>query len=146
MKHLKKFEAYSEQTDKELGMMSKLIDNGFVKSTAKILSILDDIIHLDFDLLPGHVTKKGKITRNKFKNLMITLGYMKHVLKRDGEISIEDMQHYGIDSVNLDFLEDEDVKEYLIKDEKFNKRLFDKGGSYYDLVKLLQDFRNWENN
>ena len=148
MKKLQKFdefkvnEYYNPALHQAMNISRKLYSKPGFKKFLDIMSILDDIIHLDFKNLRN--TYKNKEGYRKIADTIGELGMAAKALTgEDGSSELSlfyDIQKYGID-VNgiLDCLEDESVKRYLDSDRRGKARL----EKLQDTIDLLKRYRDW---
>jgi hypothetical protein len=156
MKHIKTFEAVNKETIKKaVGMQSSFLNSNILKVINKWGSVIDNIIHFDFKLIPYEFNNRE--TFNKITTLIIELSKIKTIIagikkiktpemeaefSNDNpvkEINFEDFEYYGIDHKIADILEDEEVLEYLMNDPKLARRL----QSMDELVQIFEDYKEW---
>jgi len=146
MKRLLLFEDYDIKKHNAHNIMRKMNDSPKTKNFLKILSLLDDVVHLDFKNIRN--TFKNKEGFRKTSDLFVELSIAFQVLKDESEDRPEfaifyDIQKYQIDvDLILDYLEDENVKAYLSSDIRGQRRLTKK---FADVIEFLKKYQNWKN-
>jgi len=150
MKRLQKFddfsinEYYDPNKHKALNLSREIFKKPGVKKFLHIMSILDDIVHLDFKNIRN--TYKNKEGYQKISDAIAELGLAVKALDgEDGSTELTlfyDIQKYGIDVDGiLDCLEDESVKKYLEGDKRGKAKL----DQFQNTIDLLKRYRDWNN-
>lgn len=138
MRKIKLFEEYDRNLHKTIKLGKKFQDSNFGKKFNRIGSFIDDVIHLDFDVLIYRF--KNKSTYNKLRKIINELSILKLIMtKTNGDVDFEDLYKYGIDDKVLLYINDEDVKEYLMKDTKLFNRIY-----LNEYLDLFTDYSEWK--
>lgn len=138
MRKIKLFEEYDRNLHKTIKLGKKFQDSNFGKKFNRIGSFIDDVIHLDFDVLIHSF--KNKSAYNKLEKIINELSVLKLIMtKTNGDVDFEDLYKYGIDDKVLLYINDEDVKEYLLKDTKLFNRIY-----LNEYLDLFTDYSEWK--
>ena len=129
----------------------KLFKKKGYKKFVKVLSLIGDLVHLDFRSIKNVIKNKEGV--DKGVKLATEIGLLLQVLKNedipwyDYDPNLEpelfdDIEQYGIDvNLILNTLEDPIFKTYLENDKRFKKGL---EGKYKGIIELLKRFRDWK--
>jgi hypothetical protein len=143
MKYLKLYEDYDPNIHRAINMTKKSMSSNTSKKILHIISVIDDIIHLDFKNIKNSF--KNKEGFRKTANLMMELGFVVKALEADKDRSelglFYDLNNYEIDvDLILDYLKDENVIDYLKNDKRASTRM----NKYNDAIKFLKKFKEWK--
>ena len=122
-------------------MTRKFSKSKFFHITGKILSIIDDLIHLN--LGAAIHSFKNETGFNKLKLLFSELGLLKKLYLDDDTLTYQDLKDYEFDPNLIDILDDPDVIEYMNHDNRVKKSL-DKIKNLIDFLKDYQIEARWE--
>ena len=144
MKHIKLFEEYDSNIHKGINATRKLFKNKTVNKILDIISIIDDIIHLDFKNIKN--TFKNREGYEKASELAAELGLTLMAMgKEDDRTEIDlfyDIRKYGLNvDMMINYLDDEEVIKYLDNDRRYKKRL----DEYSEAINFLRKYKEWEN-
>jgi len=149
MKYVKLFEEYDRKLDLAIKKSKDIMGTKAAKRVIKIVSIIDDLVHLDFKNIKNSF--KNKEGFQKTSDLLIELGYVVNALKPVGGVAGENeleaslllfytLKNYNIDiDMILNYLENEDVINYLKSDKRASKRV----DKFEDAINFLKKYKNW---
>lgn len=141
MKHLRTFEKFDINLKKVVDINRSIMKNKSVTKLLKGITLLDDLIHLEFKNIGNLLHNKSGY--KKIYDLSSELGVMKMILNnsKDEEVTYQDMIKYGVDENVILYLNDEDVKEYLKYDKRETKILDEEMKSIIDYFKGFADWK-----
>jgi len=136
-------EEYDPKKHDAFNIVRNLHSSSGTKKFLHIMSLLDDLVHLDFKNIRN--TYKNRAGYDKVSDMVGELTLAMQVLKEEGDRAefalFYDMQRYEIDVDKiLDTLEDEGVKKYLDSDVRGRKRIVEDNA---ELIALLKRYRKW---
>lgn len=143
MKYIKLFEEYDAKVHNALDMTRKAMNTKTSKNIMHVLSLLDDLIHLDFKNIKNTFRNKEGYRKGSdmFTELSIAISALKKEEGRPELALFYDMKRYGINVDKIiNLLNDNDVKRYLEKDRRGSRRL----DSLKDTIDLLKRFKRWK--
>ena len=145
MRYIKLFEEYDPKIHQGINMTRKLFKNKTVNKILDIISIIDDIVHLDFKNIKN--TFKNKEGYKKASELAGELGLTLMAMGKEDKNREEmdlfyDIRKYGLNvDMMINYLDDEEVIKYLDNDRRYKKRL----DEYSEAINFLRKYKEWEN-
>jgi len=126
-----------------INVTRKFFNKKTVNKIMNIISIIDDLVHLDFKNIKN--TFKNKDGYEKSSKLASELGILLSIMKDEGDDKDEmelfyDIRKYGFDvDMIINYLEDENVIKYLEIDKRLSKKL----DEYKKGIDFLKKYKNW---
>ena len=143
MKHVKLFEEYDKTIHLGVGLSKKVSNSKIGKWISKWGSVLDDIVHFDFKLIPYQF--KNREAFNNCEKVINEIGIIQLIYqeseKKGIDVTFEDLKKYEVDPETAKLLNDEGVQEYFSKDKKLRLRM----DKLNEFVEILKDYENWYN-
>jgi len=137
MKRLQTFENYDPNRKATLDITRQLSKTKFFHITSKILSVIDDLVHLHLGAAVHSF--KNKSGFNKLTNFAKELGLLKSLYLNDETLSFQDLKDYEFDPNLIDVLDEPDVIEYMKHDDRV-KGTLDK---MKNLIDFLREYQEW---
>jgi len=141
MKHLKLYEEYDPKKHQIINVTRNFFNKKSVNRIMNIISIIDDLVHLDFKNIKN--TFKNKDGYEKASKLASELGILLTIMKDEGNDEMDlfyNIRRYGFDvDMIINYLEDENVIKYLSIDKRLAKKL----DEYKEGIDFLKKYKIW---